>query len=89
MSYILENKESKNVFKYLKQAFECFGYPEELRSDRKEFKNKLIEDYLNENDINYIQGNSYNPNSQGMVEHFHQTTKDMLYCFYLENKYYS
>ena len=47
MSYLLENKEANNIFKNLKNTLECNGFPEELGADNwKEFKNKLIEDYL-------------------------------------------
>ena len=47
MSYLIENKEAKTILKFLKNALECNGFPPEICSDNgKEFKNKLIEDYL-------------------------------------------
>ena len=35
-----------------------------------EFKNKVIENYLKENNINHIIGGPYNPQHQGAVEAF-------------------
>ena len=87
MAYIIDNKESKTILKYLKLALECNGFPEEIGSDNgKEFKNELIENYLNENDIKFIHGAPYNPHSQGVVERFHQTLKDLLYSIYADEK---
>ena len=64
-------------------------FPEEIGSDNgKEFRNRLIEDYLNDKNINYIHGNPYNPHSQGVVERFHKTVKDSLYCLYADNPDY-
>ena len=87
MAYIIENKESKTILKYLKIALECNGFPEEIGSDNgREFKNELIEKYLNDNEIKFIHGLPYNPHSQGFVERFHQTIKDLIYSIYADNK---
>ena len=75
----------KNLKQYLNISFEINGYPEELGSDNgKEFKNSIIENYLRDNNIKFIHGNPYNPHSQGVVERFHQTIKDLLYCYYFD-----
>ena len=67
MSFLLKNKDSKTILKYLKTALECNGYPTELGSDNgKEFCNELVENYLKEKS----------------VEHFHKTIKNTLYCMY-------
>ena len=87
MSFLLDNKEAKNILSKLKIAFEGNGYPEEVGSDNgREFKNKIIEDFLEEKHIKIIHGMPYNPHSQGVVERFHQTIKDMLYCKYSEEE---
>ena len=87
MAYIIENKESKTILKYLKIALECNGFPEEIGSDNgSEFKNELIEKYLNDNEIKFIHGSPYNPHSQGVVERFHQTIKDLMYSIYADEK---
>ena len=68
--------------KKLKIAFNYYGYPKELGSDNgSEFKNSKIESYLYEKNIKFIHGSPYNPHSQGVVERFHQTIKDILYSF--------
>ena len=83
ISFLIENKESSTIFKYLKIALECNGFPNEIGSDNgKEFRNNLIDDYLKSKNINYIHGMPYNPHSQGVVERFHKTIKDGLYCLY-------
>ena len=71
---------------YLEFALECYGMPEEIGSDNgREFKNKIMENYLAKNEIKIIHGMPYNPHSPGVVERFHQTTKDLLYSKYTEN----
>ena len=83
MSYLIENKKSSTIFKNLKFALDCNGFPNEIGSDNgKEFRNELIEKYLKSKNINYIHGMPYNPHSQGVVERFHKTIKDGLYCLY-------
>ena len=53
--------------------------------DGKEFKNKLIEDYLKGRNINFMYGLPYNPHSQSLVERFHKTIKEVLYFLYFYN----
>ena len=86
ISIPLENKEANTVFKNLKTALECNGFPEELGSDNgKEFKNKILEKYLKEKNIKFVHGLPYNPHSQGVVERFHKTVKDHLYSVYCDD----
>ena len=86
MCYLIENKEASTIFKCLKICLECNGFPEEIGSDNgKEFRNNQIEEYLKNKNIKYIHGNPYNPHSQGVVERFHKTIKDSLYCMYSDN----
>ena len=86
MSYLIENKEAKTILKFLKNALECNGFPNELGSDNgREFRNDIIENYLKLKNINFIHGIPYNPHSQGVVERFHKTVKDALYCLYSDD----
>ena len=83
----ISNKESKTIFKYLKASLEANGFPEEIGSDNgREFKNSLIENFLKENNVEFIHGAPYNPHSQGVVERFHQTIKDLLFSMITEEK---
>ena len=43
-----------------------------------EFRNKLMENYLKENNIDHITGGPYNPQHQGAVEAFNRTIQDFL-----------
>ena len=82
ISYLLYDKTADTILRHLKIVFNCYGYPKELGSDNKsEFKNSKIESYLYEKNIKFIHGSPYNPHSQGVVERFHQTIKDILYSF--------
>ena len=86
MSYLIEKKEAKTILKFLKNALECNGFPNELGSDNgREFRNDIIENYLKSKNINFIHGIPYNPHSQGVVERFHKTVKDALYCLYSDD----
>ena len=86
MSYLIKNKEAKTILHFLTFALECYGYPEEIGTDNgKEFKNKTIENFLKDKNIKFIHGKPYNPHSQGVVERYHQTIKDMLFCKYAED----
>lgn len=70
IAYILYNKKSDIILKYLKIGFECHGYPDEMGfNNGTEFKNRLIEQYLLENK-KIINDAPYNPNSQGVVESY-------------------
>ena len=53
--FLLENKEAKIILHYLEFALECYGIPEEIGSDNsREFKNKIIENYLAKKEIKII-----------------------------------
>ena len=49
ISFLINNKESKNILKFLQITLECYGIPDEIKSNNiTEFKNHLIESFLNE-----------------------------------------
>ena len=75
-SYLLINKSSFGILLCIKDFFGIYGKPKSLGSDNgREFKNKLIEDYLKNNNIKFVHGFPYKPNSQGVVEIVHKTIK--------------
>ena len=85
MVYIIDNKESKTILKYLKIELECNRFPEEMGCDiGREFINKLIEKYLKDNDMKFVHVVAYNLYSQSVVELFRQTIKDLIYSIYAE-----
>lgn len=70
--YQLKNKETSTVLKKIKKFLSIIGNPKEFGFDNgKEFKNKLLEEYCKEENIDIIHGIPYMPHSQGTVERFH------------------
>ena len=87
ISFLIGDKTSKSILNKLKIVFDCYEYPQEICSDNgSEFKNGIVENFLNENKIKFIHGRPYNTHSQRVVERYHQTIKDMLYCFISDNE---
>ena len=85
-SYLLINKSSLSILNCIKDFIEIYGKPKSLGSDNgREFKNKLIEDYLKNNNIKFVHGFPYKPNSQGVVEIVHKTIKTGLILRKLNN----
>ena len=83
MSHIIQDKRAETIVEKLKISFESYGFPDEIGSDKEsEFKNTLVENFLVKHNIKFIHGNPYNPHSQGVVERFHQTLKDLLFSYY-------
>ena len=84
---MLKTKNEKTVFKIIKEYFKNFGYPEKFGTDNgKEFSNKLLSNYLKENNIKFIQGKAYNPHWQGSVERLQRTIKINLIWEKLDKK---
>ena len=66
------------------------GLPRYLISDNcREFKNKLIIDFCEQNGVRFVHGLPYRPHSQGVVERVHRIIKFGLMCYKqdLKNKY--
>ena len=60
----------------MKNFIDIYGFPKSIGTDNyREFKNKLLRDYMNENKIKYITGLPYKPHSQGVCERLHKTIK--------------
>ena len=76
----IKNKKAHNILNCLKDFIKIYGSPKSVSADNgKEFKNKLISDYLSENNIHYVHGLPYNPHSQGVCERVHKTIKQDFY----------
>ena len=85
-SYLLINKSSLSILNCIKDFIEIYGKPKSLGSDNgREFKNNLIEDYLKNNNIKFVHGFPYKPNSQDVVEIVHKTIKTGLILRKLNN----
>ena len=86
-SYLLKNKEAFGILQCIKDYINIYGKPHSIGTDNgREFKNKLINDYMNEKKIKFIHGLPYKPHSQGVCEIVHKTIKVGLILRKLENK---
>ena len=85
-SYLLEDKKSIGILNCFKQFILEFGIPLSVGTDNgREFKNKLLSDYMKDNNIKYVHGLPYKPHSQGVCERVHKTIKTSLLIKKLEN----
>ena len=86
-SYLLKNKEAFGILQCLKNFISIYGAPRSIGTDNgREFKNKLFNDYMEENKIQYVHGLPYKPHSQGVCEVVHKTIKIGLIVKKIENK---
>ena len=75
-----ENKKAETILSASKQWLTSYLKPKILHTDNSgEFRNKVMEIYLKENNIDPITGGLYNPQHQGSVEAFNKTIRDFFY----------
>lgn len=89
-SYLLNTKESLEVFSKIRNFIETFGPSKYLVTDNgRELKNKTLKQFCENNNIKLLHGLPYRPHSQGVVERVHQIIEKGLYAQKLElkNKY--
>ena len=69
MSYLINNKKALNIIFCIEDFVKIYGkYLSFWNDNSYEFKNKIITDYMKENEIFFIYGLPYKPYSQDMVE---------------------
>ena len=67
-SYPIETNTAQNILTSLKQFIFSFGSPEILQSDNgSEYKNSLMANFCNENNIKQIFSSPYKPSTNGIV----------------------
>ena len=77
---VLPNKKSKTVLKAIRECLKITGKPTILHTDNGgEFNNELLKKFLEQNNIQYVRGSPYHPQSQGAVESFNRTIQNFLY----------
>ena len=82
----LRNISAKTIVKQLLKYFTSFGIPKEIQSDRgSNFTSDLFGSVLGELGIKQTLSSAYHPESQGVLERWHQTLKTMLKKFCLES----
>ncbi|KAJ8038132.1 hypothetical protein HOLleu_19119 [Holothuria leucospilota] len=83
----LRNIKARTVLQALLKFFTLFGLPKEIQSDQgSNFMSTVFQQMLYELGIDQIKSSAYHPESQGALERFHQTLKNMLktYCHGIE-----
>ena len=81
---------AKNVVKALVKFFTLVGLPNAVQSDQgSNFMSKVFNQVLDQLGVAHVNSSAYHPQSQGALERFHQTLKNMLrtYCFECEKEW--
>ena len=77
---VLPNKKSKTVKKAIRECLKITEKKTILKTDNGgEFDNELLKKFLEHNNIQYVRGSPYHPQSQGAVESFNKTIQNFLY----------
>lgn len=72
----IKEKTAFNVLRFLQRLFSIIGYPCVLHSDNgSEFKNQLVDSYLQKHNIEHRRGKPRRPTTQGKVERANRTLK--------------
>ena len=88
-SYILENKNSKNVLYGIHNFISLYGEPKILQSDNgREFSNKYLDKYCKDKNITLIHSFVRHPTTNGMCEAVHKDIDKPLLVGKLINKNY-
>ena len=80
----LRNISAKTIVKALIKFFTLVGLPKSIQSDQgSNFMSGLFQQVMDELGIKQYRSSAYHPESQGALERFHQTLKNMIrsYCF--------
>ena len=80
----LRNIKTKSIVKALIKFFTFVGLPKSVQSDQgSNFTSGIFQQVMHELGIKQYRSSAYHPESQGALERFHQTLKNMIrsYCF--------
>ena len=80
----LRNIKTKTIVKVLVKFFTFVGLPKSVQSDQgSNFMSGIFQQVMHELGIKQYRSSAYHPESQGALERFHQTLKNMIrsYCF--------
>ncbi|KAK3878764.1 hypothetical protein Pcinc_016575 [Petrolisthes cinctipes] len=82
----LRTMNAKAVVKALLGFCTKFGLPNEIQSDRgSNFLSNLFQQTLEEFGVKHVRSSAYHPESQGALERYHQTLKNMMRKYCLEH----
>jgi Integrase zinc binding domain/Integrase core domain len=80
----LRKIKTPNIVKALIKFFTVFGLPREVQSDQgTNFTARLFKQVMKQLGVKQCMSSAYHPESQGALERFHQTLKNMIrtYCY--------
>ena len=80
----LRNIKTKTIVTALVKFFTFVGLPRSVQSDQgSNFMSGIFQQVMHELGIKQYKSSAYHPESQGALERFHQTLKNMIrsYCF--------
>ena len=80
----LRKIKTKSIAKALTKFFSLFGLPKSIQSDQgSNFMSGVFQQVMHELGIKQYNSSAYHPESQGSLERFHQTYKNMIrtYCY--------
>ena len=82
----LRNIKAKTIVRALLDFFTKFGLPLEVQTDQgSNFLSNVFQQALAELGVVHIASSAYHPESQGVLERYHQTMKNMLRKYCLEH----
>ena len=85
----LTNIKIKDIVKALVKFFTVVGLLKSVQSDQgSNFMSGLFQQVMHELGITQYKSSSYNPESQGALERFHQTLKHMIRSYYFDTERY-
>ncbi len=86
-NFILTKKNQNTVMNKIKYFIDKNGIPEKILTDNGgEFINKQFKKYCSKKDINLIHWRPRHPQTQGAVERYNRTIKELLQNLYLEKE---
>ena len=78
----LRNITAKTVVEAMIRFFTTFGLPKEVQTDQgTNFMSGVFNQALKDLEIKHVVSSPYHPESQGALERFHHTLKEMLRCY--------
>ncbi|XP_068239115.1 uncharacterized protein [Palaemon carinicauda] len=82
-----KNISARNIIQQLIKVFTLFGFPRELQCDRgTNFTSTLFQSALHQFNIFNVLSSAYHPQSNGALERFHQTLKNLLRRYGMETE---
>ena len=87
-NFIIKNKDKITVLNKIKKFIEKYGAPDKILTDNGgEFINNEFKKFCKKLHIQLLHGRPHHPQTQGAVERYNRTIKDLLKNRYLELEY--